>query len=246
MSRRLESAEEQAQRASNMLIHEDEIKSRPVRTWHQSEGMKQKIADSARLKVDEEKQIARVGKDEFLKSASKRAQLLALKDDYRMDRDENANKSHRLSRKKRRRLEAMKELDNQNDVGTNEHEDDEIDTKKKSISVKQMAKRSKVSRRVNEVSLRDVAIGSKDLKKSTIVSEQGKKIIRQKFASGGLDRDLFDWEGTKSNSSGGKKDRIRKMLEVEEFRGFDPAKKLRKGGKVSSNSFKSKKRFKRR
>jgi hypothetical protein len=70
------------------------------------------------------------------------------------------------------------------------------------------------------------------------------KIVRPKFAVGGLDYDSVDWGGS-SASSGVSRKQMKRERE-KEFTDFDPTKTLRKGGKVSNKSFKSKAKFKRR
>ena len=71
------------------------------------------------------------------------------------------------------------------------------------------------------------------------------KVVRQKFAVGGLDQAQLDWAGSTSSSRLSKRDKKGAGKE-KEFTDFDPTKKLRKGGKNSSNAFKSKKKYKRR
>lgn len=76
-------------------------------------------------------------------------------------------------------------------------------------------------------------------------NSKNEKVRRPIIAVGGLDHDMHDWSGGggagKSNKKAAQRDaRDRKFSE------FDPNKKLRKGGKLTKQSFKSKSKFKRR
>ena len=70
------------------------------------------------------------------------------------------------------------------------------------------------------------------------------KVVRQTFAFGGLDQDLYG--GSSMSSRFNKKKTSQLKNDMEDWKEFDPNKRLRKGGKVGTASFKSKKRFKRR
>jgi hypothetical protein len=67
------------------------------------------------------------------------------------------------------------------------------------------------------------------------------KVVRQKFAVGGLDLDE-DWNSGSGKQLSKKKKDARELA----FKEFDPNKRLRKGGKIGKASFKSKGKFKRR
>ena len=71
------------------------------------------------------------------------------------------------------------------------------------------------------------------------------KIVRPKFAVGGLDHGDTDWGGS-STSSGISKKQLKRDSREKEFTDFDATKVLRKGGKISNKAFKSKSKFKRR
>jgi hypothetical protein len=71
------------------------------------------------------------------------------------------------------------------------------------------------------------------------------KVVRQKFAVGGLDQDMLDWGGSEVGGKLSKK-QMRMLNSEKEFSEFDPNKKLRKGGKTGNKAFKSKSKFKRR
>lgn len=128
---RLEILTRKTETAENLLLHEAEIKSRPARTWFQTKTQKQELREQARGLVREEVESLTRGKrkdreedeaedqqgsdddgeeDKELTS-DRRLRHLAMQDDYRLDENEKGSKKlleHRMSRKKRRRLEALK------------------------------------------------------------------------------------------------------------------------------------------
>lgn len=87
-------AEMEVNKASNLLQFEDEIKSRPARTWFQSaaekEAIKRAAAEAKLAGIDPEATKAKEAEEKKAKQ---------IKEEKKM---------HRLTRKKRRRLEAMK------------------------------------------------------------------------------------------------------------------------------------------
>jgi hypothetical protein len=178
---------------------------------------------------------------------------------------------HRLSRKKRRRLEALEAAEGAGDDGDNGG--DALgksaslnrlrcvvyetylcrclnsflysgSTGKVEPSVKTMAKRSKVAHRNQAEERKDKSLAELDAKKGKKKLSDGRtKIMRPKFAIGGIDQDMSEWgEGGGSVS----KKLLKKDARQKEFTDFDPEKRLRKGGKVGKSSFKSKAKFKRR
>ena len=79
--------------------------------------------------------------------------------------------------------------------------------------------------------------------------KQQMKVVRQSFAVGGLDQDYVDWgmgSAGSASAQGGSKGQIRQAAREKPFSDFDATKKLRKGGKLGHNSFKSKSKYKRR
>ena len=71
--------------------------------------------------------------------------------------------------------------------------------------------------------------------------------MRPRFATGGLDQDAsFNSELGSGGPSAKRLRALQRKQELELNFEVDPNKKLRKGGKAGTNSFKSKKRFKRR
>lgn len=108
MKANLDSLQMEAEKAENLLLHEDEISARPARTWYQTEKQKEEQRETSRGQVKDEQAEAQLGKEDakVVRSAAERARALALTDDYPLDRKE-VDKSHKMSRKKRRRLEAL-------------------------------------------------------------------------------------------------------------------------------------------
>ena len=95
--RELSRAAEDAQRAENLLVHGADIAARPKREWFQSS--KQKLDAKARAKAE----VDALDKQRDLAEVRKRADDLPT----RRERDPGVDaKPHRLSRLKRRRLEA--------------------------------------------------------------------------------------------------------------------------------------------
>jgi superfamily II DNA/RNA helicase len=133
---RLDRLQSKTEKIENLLLHEDEIKGRPARTWFQSEKQKQVIREKSTQNAKDEmiavkessnskrkrgneketEEQEEVGEDDDEEEtdvtlAAKKRRLAALRDDYRLDENDKATKKlleHRLPRKKRRRLEAIK------------------------------------------------------------------------------------------------------------------------------------------
>ena len=82
-------------------------------------------------------------------------------------------------------------------------------------------------------------------KKAKLRDAESAKLRRPKFAIGGLEQDMLDWGSVQRVSATKKSDKKRRPDEVFEDN-YDPEKRLKKGGKASNNSFKSKKKYKRR
>ena len=205
-TRRVENLASEIEKAENLILHNDEIKSRPARTWHQTETQKTGIKEAARemLRGDSNNKKKREQEDYNI-------------DEYK-DEGEADARNHRISRKKRRRLEALKDME---------------ETK---ANPNALAPRPKVKERKLPEYYEAGLL-------STIGLHQNKKVSRPKIAVGGSDQDLFSSEPVQGKVS----KHVLKQLEKEKaFTEFDPNKRLRKGGKLGSKSFKSKGRFKRR
>lgn len=266
----LDKLQMEAERAENLLLHEQEINSRPARTWYQTEKQKDALRESSRDQVRHEQAAAQLGKAEAQAklSAAERARAMALKDDYPLDAKDR-DKSHKLSRKKRRRLEA---LEASREAG--EDEEGEAAARRAAAALEAAPKRAKVSLREKEGAKRDKILSEIGMKKVAVSRDQpaaaegegneegavqtkkGKgqvqmKVVRQSFAVGGLDQDYVDWGMGSADAQGGSKggmtkSQIRQAARERPFTDFDPTKKLRKGGKLGKKAFKSKAKFKRR
>ena len=187
------------------------------------------------MHVKEEQSQARygVGKAaELARTAEQRAADLAARDDYRNSLEFKKG-DHRLSRKKRRRLESLSAL-----------EDEEKGGGRDAPAMQEAPRNYKESKREEAEKLKDRAAGDFYTAKKIKFTNGTHKIIRPKFAVGGLDQDMLDWGG--SSGSGLSKKQIKQDAKEKDFTEFNPDKKLRKGGKIGVSSFKSKSKFKRR
>ena len=205
----IDEANVELQKAENMILHEDEIKARPARTWHQTEAEKKEVKIASRDLVNPEGALKR--KQKQIQQEEYREELSGKKKD---------KEGHRLNRKKRRKIEAMKEL---------EYEKANPNVR----APKPKAKEKKLHEFYEEGLM------------STIGLHKNKKVTRPQFATGGIDEVFGNTDG---NNNGGKvsKKVFRELSKLENFVDFDPDKKLRKQGKVGTSSFKSKKKYKRR
>jgi ATP-dependent RNA helicase DDX27 len=198
----------QLEKTENLIIHQDEIKSRPARTWHQTETQKNEIKLASRDLIKSEENKKR-------KSEGEINPVHDYKDEFQVD---EKDRTHRLSRKKRRKLEALKDTKESN-TG------DAVPNKSTFHKEKQLPVQKYEEGLI-----------------STIGLHHNKKVSRPKFAVGGIDQDLL-FEPSKDKVS----KRVSKQLAKEkDFSEFDPNKRLKKGGKLGNKSFKSKSKFKRR
>ena len=115
MQAQIDRAEQEADRAENLITHEAEIAARPARTWYQTETQKKEVRELSREVVKQEQKAAAAAPP----TAKERAAALARADDYRSSdafsmkdktKGPKDKDGHRLSRKKRRRMEALEEL----------------------------------------------------------------------------------------------------------------------------------------
>jgi hypothetical protein len=110
-------------------------------------------------------------------------------------------------------------------------------------------KRQKLSNRIEEVVKNEKSVGDISMKRVTVRDENSNtsrsKVVRPKFAVGGLDQDLLGWADGGGSSALDRRTRKADSKD-KSFTDFDASKRLRKGGKVGTSSFKSKSKFKRR
>ncbi|KAL6295558.1 hypothetical protein ACE6H2_003700 [Prunus campanulata] len=102
----LRKAEMEANKAENMIAHKDEIYSRPKRTWFVTEKEKRIVMKAAKASNESEKH----SENEVI--SAQQAEDLKLKEKRKREREKN------LPRKKRRKLEAAREMldeENQNE-----------------------------------------------------------------------------------------------------------------------------------
>ncbi|KAM0977517.1 hypothetical protein ACFX13_020609 [Malus domestica] len=102
----LRKAEMEASKAENMIVHKDEIYSRPKRTWFVTEKEKRMVVNADKASNESEKHL---GKEVI---SAQQAEDLKLKEKRKREREKN------LPRKKRRKLEAAREMleeENQNE-----------------------------------------------------------------------------------------------------------------------------------
>lgn len=145
--RQIDQLEREAERAQNILLHQDEIQSRPARTWFQTETQKQQLRTLSKERIRSEREALSNPRkrtlsqgeegdegdndsgdddeeeDDMMLESERKLKELSTADDYRIDENDKSNKKllqHRLSRKKRRRLEALeasREADEEGDEG---------------------------------------------------------------------------------------------------------------------------------
>jgi ATP-dependent RNA helicase DDX27 len=230
IERQIRLAEVDANKAENIALHHDEIMSRPKKTWFQSEYEKQELKQQAR--------------DAFEGNAEdKKAKM----EESSGDAKEKPEKRERLgNRAKRRRIEAR--------------EREEKDRKRAARELKQ----SRVPDEGDDSDERDTEKKRKKLKEALIPSELKQRVIakqvKRKSKNGNnIDEDgdvVIDLEKTqnrKARASGKSAlnddnfvEKRSRYAEDPKFKAKSAAVKLRKGGKKSIHSFKSKQKFKRR
>jgi ATP-dependent RNA helicase DDX27 len=225
MRSKSEAALREVERAENMMLHEEEIQNRPARTWYQTETQKREIREAFQANNAAVDEVVKLGVQGASEAKSLREMLL--RDSFLEDRDKKAKNEHKLSRKKRRKLDAMREMEEQGEVT-------EISSSVKRVKVASREKAPSEEQKISHTT-EFRSKGGKDA-----------RVHRPILAVGGLDQDISNWSG----SARGKNKEYKKMkmqsAEIDNFGEFDPNKKLRRGGKLSSNSFKSKGKFKRR
>ncbi|CAN6711004.1 unnamed protein product [Malus baccata var. baccata] len=94
----LRDAEREVTKAENMILHKDEIFSRPKKSWFQSENDKKKVVHAAKASLGREK---RCGNDVI---SAQQAEDIKMKEKRKREREKN------LPRKIRRKLEAAREM----------------------------------------------------------------------------------------------------------------------------------------
>ena len=236
-------AEMEMNRAENILKHEDEILSRPRKTWHQS------TEDRKSLK----EKTARLAKDQADRAAGRKTQeeLEFEKAQADIDHMRSKNKKvHRLTRKKRRRLEAQKLVEREAKIAGEEPPDMSALANSQRGAVKSMKKRERQEAvEAGELSIVEEEANKRAAKKVKNVKKESNKLDHSglfneetRYAS----KAIFGKTNKRDGSVGtGKKTFKEKNLQWKEPTGGTLGKKKKKP-KPSNKSFKSKARYKRR
>ncbi|PQQ21580.1 DEAD-box ATP-dependent RNA helicase 28 [Prunus yedoensis var. nudiflora] len=202
----LRKAEMEANKAENMIAHKDEIYSRPKRTWFATEKEKRIVMKAAKASNESEKH----SENEVI--SAQQAEDLKLKEKRKREREKN------LPRKKRRKLEAAREmLDEENQ---NEKSDGSGKSKKEKTGMP----------------LVDVAYRQAKAVKAAKKATDAGKIVRKpsKKSSSTPQR-------TQSRT-----DEMQDLFQSDMSQRKQNRKSNGAGKKKSKNSFKSKSRYKRR
>lgn len=231
-------AERELERAANMMEFDEEIKQRPARTWYLTETQKQDLKTQS---TEQAKAESEAVKHDYVEEKAAKKKYIS-KNDIQMsekDREKEIGK-HRLTRIKKRRLEAMKGLDEyESELKANTADTAAPAEFKQSASVKNQMREKLAKNDKSEQSLAEIAMKSK---RARYTKDGLNKVIRPSFATGGLDADMRQWGMLNSSVPKGGMTKEEKAL--KEFKAFDATKRL--GKKKGAGSFKSKAKFKRR
>ncbi|MQM02378.1 hypothetical protein Taro_035144 [Colocasia esculenta] len=201
--RALRKAEMEATKAENMITHKDEIFSRPKRTWFVTEREKKLIAKAAKASIEKNQS----GMEQLI--SAEQAEEIKKKEKRQREREKN------LPRKKRRRLEAAREMAD---------DDNETD------DLKQVSEHDKKGK-----SLVDVAYGR----------AKSIKAIKKARDAGKITRKFGDMHRHTSKRKQTRKEEMLELFEndMSESKQQRIATKSRQvSGKKKSSSFKSKSR----
>ncbi|MED6133020.1 DEAD-box ATP-dependent RNA helicase 28 [Stylosanthes scabra] len=203
--RALRKAEMEATKAENMIAHKEEIFSRPKRTWFVTETEKKVAAKAAKASINNEKSSRKV-------ISAQEAEDLKMKEKRKREREKN------LPRKKRRKLEAAREM------LEDEGDDDEPEAKGANKKEK------------GGLSLVDVAYRRAKAVKAVKKAMDSGKIVKKNKKS-------TDRPSHKSVSS--RTEEMRELFQAD-MKDKKPKRRGAGAGKKSKSSFKSKSRYKRR
>ncbi|KAK4842530.1 hypothetical protein QYF36_023212 [Acer negundo] len=187
----LRKAEMEATKAENMIAHREEIYSRPKKTWFVTETEKKLAAKAAKSSTEQGKSSGR----EVI--SGQQAEDLKMKEKRRREREKN------LPRKKRRKLEAAREmLEDENEIGKSQGSGK--DKKEKTgISLVDMA-----YRRAKAVKAKNKALDAGKISK--VISNKPKRPSQKTQSRAEEMRDLFQTDMSerkqkRSSGSTGKK-----------------------------------------
>ncbi|AES70228.2 putative RNA helicase [Medicago truncatula] len=205
----LRKAEMEATKAENMIAHKDEIFSRPKRTWFVTEKEKKISAKAAKASLDKED-----GSSHKMVSAQQ-AEDLKMKEKRKREREKN------MPRKKRRKLEAAREM----------LEDDEHDDKPKGKGTDKNEKAG--------LTLVDLAYRRAKAVKATKRALDSGKIIKKPQKKSNKSNP------SRKTSSSSRTEEMRELFQTD-MKDKKPKQRGSGVGKKAQKSFKSKSRYKRK
>lgn len=210
-------AEMEAKKAENLILHENEIKSRPQREWFTSE--KDKLSAKERYLAKQEEIKEKIGTGMHRMTRKKRRmreaknELAAMEKEAMEQFEETGQKS--------------KKVMTQN-------------------AIKSVAKAHKKQLQDKEKDRASASLYDEEANRKKRQNENGSKKRKGNFGSDALgDGGLFQDEMITHEAKGGKK-KLNAAKSSYDFKGYDPNKPLRKHKPKSHHSFKSKSKFKRR
>ena len=241
-------AEMEAHRATNMLEHEADILSRPRKTWHQSAQQKQQMKE----------QTLQMAKDAVAKAAGRKTKAEEDRDaeaEAKEDTMHNKKKRvHRLSRKKRRRMEMLKAMEQEaQETGEDRFEtmqrsqERSIKKVKRKLREEESGPRSKPEEPGIAEELREKKRAKNERKAANKMDHSG--VFNQEVRYAHKSALLGNGRASKGGADGGgvgsggtKKRKQKGLLEFKETKQVR-TKRKKKAGK---NAFKSKAKYKRR
>jgi ATP-dependent RNA helicase DDX27 len=249
-NRKLDDVEKEMERVTNLVEFQEEIYSRPKRTWHQSEREKTEVKDASLAQAKLEiKQAAGEVKRRGAWPQPNQEELF----DDKVARDKKTkDKTFGLSRKQKRRLAAMEEIAEADE----EIAEAEARAKDRAEALNAGKTVKSTTEKLWESSKRNVKKEKEEREEAMLFLQKDRNVAKKKakgaetlfakksgpkFAVGGLDQDMSDWGLQHKNASKFTK----KAQKEEEWKEYDPN-ATEKGKKQANKSFKSKSRYKRR
>lgn len=224
LEKRMREAEKEAMKASNMVRYEDEIASRPARTWFMSEKEKKRVAENA-----EEDRIERQGLTAPEETEISRAKKLKLM----------SHKKRRLFeiREREERMLADAHAEDSDDDGGNKNKGKKVFA---SVHVAAAAKHAKKSTQQ----------AAKERQEESISEMHERKRLKREKAraqkSSHAPKTGFDVEMNGGETSKPKAKAARGASEKNPFEFKEKITNFKKHAKKTASSFKSKSKFKRR
>uniref|UniRef100_A0A7S3K595 RNA helicase n=1 Tax=Aureoumbra lagunensis TaxID=44058 RepID=A0A7S3K595_9STRA len=243
LDRATDNAQLETDRAYNLVAHADEIHSRPKRTWFQSSRERDEIKSRAKEQAKDEARLA----DGL---AIKKEARLAVGLPVRGPRGMPEGPGHRLSRKKRRRLEALQQTIDQDD---DRDETEKRKKKKNTIDHQAIA----ADREANLAKIKRVAHKAKltnrrkiEVDDSVPISERRTKAKHKtKFGEFQSDESTSRFKTERNTDDKNTNDddiNADPLLSSRRFTEFDPSRVSAFKKHKNKGAFKSKTRYKRR